>query len=84
LTLSIDETASGLVGTLEYATDLFDAVTVEQMTQSYLTILRVVAETPDVHVLEISLLEGEDHTSVQNKREALLAEVEDDFTFERS
>lgn len=82
LLLSIDETSDGLQCVIEYATDLFDAVTIENMIASYLLILRSVVEAPDLDVLEIPLSREEPTFSVRLERKAPLIDGGDDFTFE--
>jgi hypothetical protein len=52
LSMSLDETPEGLFGTLEYATDLFDAAAAGQMADEYLRLLRTIIETPDAQVIE--------------------------------
>lgn len=52
LSMSLDETPEGLFGTLEYATDLFDAATAGQMADEYLRLLRTIIEAPDAQVIE--------------------------------
>jgi non-ribosomal peptide synthetase component F len=52
LTLSIDETPAGLVGTLEYATDLFDAAVARQMVDVYLRVAEAIVQSPDGQLLE--------------------------------
>jgi amino acid adenylation domain-containing protein len=56
LGLSVVETAGGLVGTLEYATDLFDASTVERMASHLAVTLEAATRTPERCVGELPLL----------------------------
>jgi non-ribosomal peptide synthetase component F len=44
LSLDVLESETGLVGRVEYATDLFEAATIERLAQSYLQVLRAVSE----------------------------------------
>ena len=52
LTMSLDETPEGLFGTLEYATDLFDAATAVQMVETYRRLLEVIIESPDGQIVD--------------------------------
>ena len=52
LSMSLDEIPEGVFGTLEYATDLFDAATAGQMVDEYLRLLRTIVEMPDAQVTE--------------------------------
>ncbi|NOK08417.1 non-ribosomal peptide synthetase [Corallococcus exercitus] len=47
LFLALEEAGDELVGTLEYATALFDAATIERLTEHYLQVLRCFVEAPD-------------------------------------
>lgn len=47
LALTVRETAEGLIGTLEYSTDLFSRRTVKQMTQFYKRLLTAIAKQPE-------------------------------------
>ena len=46
LTLSMENTATGLVGVWEYNTDLFDASTIERMTGHFVTLLEGIVANP--------------------------------------
>ena len=56
LTLHIVDTEHGLVGTLAYNTDLFDAVTITRMLGHFRTLLESVAATPERRVSDLPLL----------------------------
>ena len=56
LTLSLEEHSGELVGTVEYATDLFDPTTIERLILQYERLLTAALETPDLEVPEIPLL----------------------------
>nr|VFK17518.1 MAG: HAD-superfamily phosphatase, subfamily IIIC/FkbH-like domain-containing protein/amino acid adenylation domain-containing protein [Candidatus Kentron sp. LPFa] len=56
LTLEITETDSGLVGRLEYNTDLFDRATMERMTGHLKTLLAGIVENPQMPIHELPLL----------------------------
>ncbi|ARV58848.1 hypothetical protein BZZ01_09555 [Nostocales cyanobacterium HT-58-2] len=56
LTLSMSETAQGLVGEWEYNTDLFDSSTIERMAAHFQNLLSAVVENPQQAVGELPLL----------------------------
>nr|QEO74665.1 condensation domain-containing protein [uncultured bacterium] len=56
LTFSMQETGAGLSGTIEYDADLFDAATVEYLSQHFVTLLRSAADAPDAPVSTLELL----------------------------
>ncbi|WP_223632535.1 non-ribosomal peptide synthetase [Corallococcus sp. EGB] len=47
LFLALEESGDALAGTLEYATALFDAVTIKRLTEHYLQVLRCFVEAPE-------------------------------------
>ncbi|MBP5974477.1 amino acid adenylation domain-containing protein [Brasilonema sp. CT11] len=56
LTLSMSETASGLVGTWEYNSDLFEADTIQRMKGHFQTLLKSIVANSDRSVSQLSLL----------------------------
>jgi amino acid adenylation domain-containing protein len=56
LLLSLENTASGLIGEWEYNTDLFDATTIEQMVGHFQTLLEAIVANPEQRVSELPLL----------------------------
>jgi amino acid adenylation domain-containing protein len=56
LTLSMKETSSGLMGTWEYNTDLFDDSTIERMAGHFPNLLEAIVENPQQRVEELPLL----------------------------
>jgi amino acid adenylation domain-containing protein len=56
LALYLYENSEGLSGAFQYATDLFDAQTIERMAGHYQNILRGILISPDCRVHELSLL----------------------------
>ncbi|HZF12446.1 MAG TPA: amino acid adenylation domain-containing protein, partial [Thermoanaerobaculia bacterium] len=58
LTLALTETAEGLSGGFEYATDLFDRVTVERLAAAYGRLLGAAVERPESRLSELPLLSG--------------------------
>jgi amino acid adenylation domain-containing protein len=62
LTLHMAEGAGGLVGALEYATDLFDASTVKRMVDHFQTLLESIVADPERCLSELAILtEAERH-----------------------
>ncbi|EAZ87964.1 non-ribosomal peptide synthetase, partial [Crocosphaera chwakensis] len=60
LTLSLEETEQGLVGTWEYNTDLFERETIERMVNHFQNLLKGIVENPQEKVAKLPLLtEGE-------------------------
>ncbi len=55
LTLSLAETARGLAGELEYATDLFDAATIDRLAGQLSRLLESAVESPSRRLSELSL-----------------------------
>ncbi len=56
LTLSLTERPEGLRGVLEYATDLFDAATIERMAGHFTTLLEGIVAQPETPIGELPLL----------------------------
>ncbi|WP_224242167.1 non-ribosomal peptide synthetase [Hyalangium gracile] len=56
VTLSMMDTGSELVGTIEYRTGLFDAATISRMAGHYVTVLEAVAARPELRIESIPLL----------------------------
>jgi amino acid adenylation domain-containing protein/non-ribosomal peptide synthase protein (TIGR01720 family) len=62
LTLSVEETASGLIGTLEYNTDLFEAATIARMVGHLQQLLSGIVANPEQRLDALPLLtEAERH-----------------------
>src|SRR5919199_263585 len=63
LTLSMEDTEQGLVGALEYNTDLFDAAAIGRMLGHFQTLLEGIVADPQQHVSNLPLLtQPERHT----------------------
>ena len=58
LTLSMENTATGLVGVWEYNTDLFDADTIERMAGHFQTLLLGIVANPMRQISQLPLLSG--------------------------
>ena len=56
LTMHFADTAQGLLGTLTYNTDLFEAATVARMLTHFEALLRVIADAPERRLSELPLL----------------------------
>ncbi|MFN6558746.1 MAG: amino acid adenylation domain-containing protein [Nostoc sp. ChiSLP01] len=56
LTLSMQNTASGLVGVWEYNTDLFDASTIKRMSSHFVTLLEGIVTNPQQQISQLPLL----------------------------
>jgi amino acid adenylation domain-containing protein/thioester reductase-like protein len=70
LTLSIAESEAGLVGAIEYSTELFQASTIERMVAHFQVLLEAIISNPEVKLSEIPLL-------TSTEREQLLVEWND-------
>ena len=66
LNLMMTETESGLAGHVVYATDLFDATTIERMMGHFNNLLEEIVKAPEQRILELPLTSG-------NETRALLA-----------
>ena len=60
ISLFISEAPDSLTCTMEYNTDLFDEVSVENMLRRFETLLRQITQQPDVRIGDISLLDSAD------------------------
>jgi amino acid adenylation domain-containing protein len=56
LTLEMNQTAKGLEGRIEYATDLFAAATIARMAAQYQKLLESILQNPDSQLCELSIL----------------------------
>ncbi|NOK24006.1 AMP-binding protein, partial [Corallococcus carmarthensis] len=56
LSLALQEVQAGLAGTLEYATDLFDAATIQRMAGHFGVLLEAIAAKPDTRLGDLPLL----------------------------
>ncbi len=60
LTLLMEETESGIRGTLEYNTDLFDAATIARMAEHLQTLLTGIVANPDQQIAQLPLLTADE------------------------
>ena len=58
LHLSVSETAEGIGGQMEYATDLFERTTVERLLSHFQEVLEQLVEEPERKLSEVSLVKG--------------------------
>lgn len=56
LTLSLEDTASGLAGTIEYSTDLFETATIARMAEHFRVLLGGILADPECRLSELPLL----------------------------
>src|SRR4028119_2501746 len=70
LTMSMEDTEQGLVGSLEYNTDLFDATTISRMLEHFQTLLEGIVSNPQQRLSDLPLL-------TQPERQQLLVEWND-------
>lgn len=61
LTLFLEDTKQGLIGALEYNTDLFDTGTITRMLGHFQTLLEGIAAAPDQCLNDLPLLTAEQH-----------------------
>ncbi len=60
LTLTMTDHPDGLLASLEYNTDLFNAQTMQRMLDHFMVLLRQVSEEPDIAIDKIDLLKSEE------------------------
>ncbi|MEH2027051.1 non-ribosomal peptide synthase/polyketide synthase [Nostoc sp.] len=56
LTLSMENTLTGLMGVWEYNTDLFDSSTIERMTGNFVTLLEAIVANPQERISQLPML----------------------------
>jgi amino acid adenylation domain-containing protein len=64
LTVDLTETAEGLSGIIEYATDLYDRASIETLAQRLKCVLAAMAMDPDQRIGTIELLEAEERQRI--------------------
>ncbi|WP_426751896.1 amino acid adenylation domain-containing protein [Myxococcus sp. Y35] len=60
LFLALEESPEGLLGTIEYATALFEPATVERLAQHYLNLLDAMARAPHIPIGQLDMLAAEE------------------------
>ena len=70
LLLNIWDNKEGLIGELEYNTDLFESSTISRMLERFLTILRAVVINPTIrlHTLKESLMQVEEQQQIRKEK----------------
>ncbi|HEX6037404.1 non-ribosomal peptide synthetase [Longimicrobium sp.] len=74
LTLGVEKGDDGLAARIEYATDLFDAGTIERMAEHFCQLLRGIADAPDARVSALPLLGDAERRQVVDGYNATHAE----------
>ncbi len=69
LAMGLTESAGKLSGYLEYATDLFDAATIERMVGHWQTLLDGIVADPDCRIGELPLLTAEERRQLRVERD---------------
>ncbi|BAZ20880.1 amino acid adenylation domain-containing protein [Kalymmatonema gypsitolerans NIES-4073] len=64
LTLSLENTSAGLMGVIEYNTDLFDKATIARMVRHYQTVLEAVVANPRQKLSELPLLSASERHQI--------------------
>jgi amino acid adenylation domain-containing protein/thioester reductase-like protein len=64
LALSLQESAEGIAGTLNYATDLFASSTIERWAAHFLTVLDCIADDQSLKVSQVSMMSDVERTRV--------------------
>jgi len=74
ISVFLSETAKGLLGRIEYKTDLFDAGTIERMAGHYRTLLEGAVENPGLRLSELPLLTPAERGQIVDEWNATEAE----------
>ncbi|NQE32470.1 non-ribosomal peptide synthetase [Microcoleus asticus] len=74
LYLELDERPSGIIGRLEYNTDLFDAATIRRMLGNFQTLLESIVANPEQKISELPLL-----TQLERQQLAAWNDTETDY-----
>jgi amino acid adenylation domain-containing protein len=64
LTLNVTEDASGIQASFGYATDLFDAATVERMARHWQRLLTAMVATPEALIDSLAMLDAQERTHI--------------------
>ncbi len=67
LSLDMEETSQGLIGWIEYSTDLFDAATITRTIGHFKTLLESIVERPDQRLKDISILTAAERQQLLNQ-----------------
>ncbi|WP_435103796.1 amino acid adenylation domain-containing protein [Arhodomonas sp. AD133] len=64
LTFDLGETPDGLLGTVEYNTDLFDASTIRRFIRHFTALLESVVESPDQRISQLTMIDERERRQV--------------------
>jgi len=78
LTLELTKTPDGLAGRVEYATDLFEAATIDRLIGHYQTLLAGIVAHPDARLSELPLLTEPERRQLLLEWNDTAAELPDD------
>ncbi len=67
LTLAVEETEDGLVGGVEFKTDLFDSGTIDRLIEHYRVLLEGIVANPDAKLEDLPVLSAEESRQVLEK-----------------
>jgi amino acid adenylation domain-containing protein len=65
LNVDLEETAQGMIGRVEYSTDLFDAATITRMLGHFQTLLEGIAANPALPLSQLPLLTADEQQQIQ-------------------
>jgi amino acid adenylation domain-containing protein len=65
LSISINETKDGLIGNLEYKTDLYDEATIKRMIDHLKTLLNSIVKSPDRKISRLNILSREEEAKLK-------------------
>ncbi len=66
LTLGTYESSDGIAAELTYATDLFNATTIERLARHWQNLLRAIVTDPSQRIGELPLLDSDEHSELQH------------------
>lgn len=72
LTLTIEPTAQGHIGVLEYSTELYDRTTIERLTAQFLTLVRNALDAPQRTLSRLAILTGDERSAILRRCRARL------------
>ena len=75
VTVLLTERAGEVTGVIEFATNLFDAATIERLVERFMVLLRGIAAMPEARVWEISLLSAAEQAAVVRRGQGAEAPV---------
>src|SRR4029453_12422426 len=64
--LIMQESEDGLLGWVQYNTDLFDASTIERLCEHFTTLVESILAAPDVRVSKVPLLSDSEHAQLRD------------------